>query len=187
IDFNAPGNIPHEAYVPDLCNTSQATCGANTIRGAIGSGSTYVIANLDGAFTKYLEATMESDWRGDRLSVGGSYTWSHYYGNFDQDNTTFNTANDTSTFIGSSNIGDGPGRQLWDFKYGNLRGDRRNVLKGNLTWAFPWNATIGAFGVYQSGQPYQLESALPYRNLTTSTSDTNRYAEPAGTRTTPSH
>jgi len=51
----------------------------------------------------------------------------------------------------------------------------------------PWKATTGAFFVYQSGQPYQLESALPYRGLTTSTSDTNRYAEPAGTRKSPSH
>jgi hypothetical protein len=187
IDFNAPAGIPHVAYVPDLCNTAQATCGPNTIRGAIGSGSTYVIANLDGAFTKYLEATMETEWQGDRLSVGGSYTLSHYYGNFDQDNSSFNTANDTSVFIGSSNIGDAAGRQLWDFKYGDLRGDRRNVAKVHSTWLFPWHATIGAFALYQSGQPYQLESALAYRNLTTSTSDTNRYAEPAGRRKSPSH
>ena len=39
------------------------------------------------------------------------------------------TANDADIFIGSSNIGDGAGRQLWDFKYGDLRGDRRNVVK----------------------------------------------------------
>ena len=177
IDFNPPPGVSRTAYVPDL----------PAIRAAIGSGSSYVIANLDGAFTKYYEATLESEWRGNAMTVGGSYTWSHYYGNFDQDNSTFSSANDAAIFIGSSNIGDAAGRQLWDFRYGDLRGDRRNVVKMNATYSLPWKATTGAFFVYQSGQPYQLESALPYRGLTTSTSDTNRYAEPAGTRKSPSH
>ena len=185
--FNAPPGIPRDDYVPNLCNTSLATCGPNTIRGAIGSGSTYVIANLDGAFTKYYETTMESSWQGSKLYVNGSYTWSHYYGNFDQDNTSFSNANDAAIFIGSSNIADGAGRQLWNFKYGDLRGDRRNVAKISTAYDLPWRATVGAFAVYQSGQPYQLESVLPYRPLTGSTSDTNRYAEPAGRRRSPSH
>jgi hypothetical protein len=185
--FGVPAGIPTGDYIPDLCNTAQATCGPNTIRGAITSGSTYVIANLDGAFTKYYEGTMESSWQGSNLYLNGSYTWSHYYGNFDQDNSSFSNANDASIFIGSSNIGDGAGRQLWDFKYGDLRGDRRNVAKLTTTYGLPWKATVGAFGVYQSGQPYQLESVLPYRPLTGSTSDTNRYAEPAGRRRSPSH
>ncbi len=186
--FNAPGGISHDDYVPDLCNTGLATCGPNTIRGAITSGSTYVIANLDGAFTKYYEATMESSYQGRDLAVSGSYTWSHYYGNFDQDGSaTCPSCNDASVFIGSSNIGDGAGRQLWDFKYGDLRGDRRNVAKINATYNLPWRATVGAFAVYQSGQPYQLESVLPYRPLTGSTSDANRYAEPAGRRRSPAH
>ena len=177
--FAPPPGASQELFVPNL----------GAIRSAIGSGSTYVIANLDGAFTKYYEATMEQQWRGsgDRLIVDGSYTWSHYYGNFDQDNTSFNTANDAAVFIGSSNIGDGPGRQLWNFKYGNLRGDRRNVVKMHGTYLFPWHGTLGAFAVYQSGQPYQLESVLPYRPQTGSTSDTDRYAEPAGTRRTPAY
>ncbi|HEX8027952.1 MAG TPA: hypothetical protein VF491_05800, partial [Vicinamibacterales bacterium] len=59
--FNAPAGIPREDYISNLCNLSAvANCPADTIRKAIGSGSTYVIANLDGAFTKYYEATMES-------------------------------------------------------------------------------------------------------------------------------
>ena len=185
--YNAPEGISREDYVPDLCNTALATCGPNTIRGSIGSGSTYVIANLDGAFTKYYEATMESTWRSGRLYTNGSYTWSHYYGNFDQDNSSFSNANDAAIFIGSSNIGDGAGRQLWDFKYGDLRGDRRHVAKVTATYEMPWRASAGLFALYQSGQPYQLESALAYRSLTTSTSDTNRYAEPAGRRRSPSH
>jgi hypothetical protein len=164
-------------YIPNLTQ----------LRSAIGSGSTYVIANLDGAFTKYYEGTLESDWHSGNTFLRGSYTYSHYYGNFDQDNSTFNTANDTSVFIGSSNIADGAGRQIWNNKYGDLRGDRRNVFKVYGTQVLGWNATAGAFFVYQSGQPYQLESFLPYRALTTSTSDTNRYLEPAGRRKTPAH
>ena len=57
-------------------------------------------------------------------------------------------------------------------------------LYGN--YYLPWNASAGAFFVFQSGQPYQLESVLPYRALTGSASDTDRYAEPAGSRRTPS-
>lgn len=187
VAFNPPAGIPREDYIPDLCNSGLAACGPNTIRGAIGSGSTYVIANLDGAFTKYYEGTLESSYRHDKVYVNGSYTWSHYYGNFDQDNSSFSSANDASIFIGSSNIGDGAGRQLWDMKYGDLRGDRRNVVKLNAGYDLPWRATVGAFALYQSGQPYQLESVLPYRPLTGSTSDTNRYAEPAGRRRSPAH
>ncbi len=182
-DFNAPGGISHDPYVPNL----GAVTTPGTIRNAIGSGSTYVIANLDGAFTKYYEATMESSWRGSKVFLNGSYTWSHYYGNFDQDNSSFGSANDASIFIGSSNMADGAGRQVWDMKYGDLRGDRRNVVKISGGYDLPWRATVGAFGLYQSGQPYQLESVLPYRPLTGSTSDTNRYAEPAGRRRSPAH
>ena len=177
---DAPADLTHELYIPNLTD----------IRRAIGngslSGSTYVIANLDGAFTKYYEATAESEWHGDNLTVNGSYTWSHYYGNFDQDNTSFNSANDASIFIGSSNIADGPGRQLWNFKYGDLRGDRRHLVKLRGIYQLPWKASIGVFGVYQSGQPYQLESRLPFLALGGANSDTNMYAEPAGRRKGPS-
>lgn len=175
IDFNPPAGIPREAYIPDL----------NARLAQIGSGSSYVIAELDGAFTKYYEGTLESDWRGDKTTLRGSYTWSHYYGNFDQDNST--NFNDANIFIGSSNIADDAGRQLWDNKYGNLRGDRRHILKLFGSYALPWNATAGAYGIYQSGQPYELLSYLPYKNLTTSTSDTDRNLEPAGSRRTPAH
>jgi hypothetical protein len=175
--FNPPAGVPQQLYIPNL----------SALDAAIGSGSSYVIANLDGAFTKYYEGTMESEWHGTKAFVQASYTYSHYYGNFDQDNTSFSIANDAALFIGSSNIGDGAGRQLWNDKYGDLRGDRRNVAKVLATYILPWSSSVGAFFIFQSGQPYQLESFLPYTGLTTSTSDTNRYAEPAGRRTTPAH
>jgi hypothetical protein len=174
--FEPPPDIPRELYIPDLAAQLAQ----------IGSGSTYVIAELDGAYTKYWEATAEAEWRGAKTFVRGSYTWSHYYGNFDQDDTT-GAENDMNTFIGSSNIGDGAGRQLWNFKDGDLRGDRPHLLKIYGYRQLPWSATVGAYFVLQSGQPWQSQSYEPYRNLTTSTSDSNRYAEPAGSRRADSH
>ena len=81
VAFNPPTvrrSVPREPYIPDL--TAQLA--------QIGSGSTYVIAELDGAYTKFYEVTMESEWRTNKVFVRGSYSWSHYYGNFDQDSST---------------------------------------------------------------------------------------------------
>ena len=173
--FNPPAGIPRDLYIPNL--TEQLA--------QIGSGSTYVIAELDGAYTKYYEASFEGEYRTKKVFVKGSFTWSHYVGNFDQDNTT--TGNDAAIFMGSSNIGDGAGRQLWDFKDGTLRGDRPAALKLYGYYSLDWNATVGAFFIVQSGQPWESWSYEPYIALTTSTSDTNRYAETAGSRRTPTH
>src|SRR3954468_3190109 len=175
---NAPTNVPHVPFIPDLAAKLNAIGSPN---------ATYVIANLDGAFTKHYEATAESDWQGKNVFLRGSYTWSHYYGNFDQDNTSPNNTNDAARFIGSSNLGDAAGRNVWDNKYGDLRGDRRNIVKLYGAYTLPGNAPTGAFFLYQSGQPYQIEAYQPYSNFTTSTSDTARFAEPAGRRRTPSY
>jgi hypothetical protein len=175
VAFNPPAGIPRELYIPDL-----------TARLAqIGSGSTYVIAELDGAYTRYNEVTLEMEWKGEKSFVRGSYTWSEYYGNFDQDNTT--TGNDANIFIGSSFLADGAGRQLWDNKEGTLRGDRPHMLKVYGYRQLPWNAQFGVFAVAQSGQPWEMWSFEPYRSLTTNTSNTNRYAEPAGSRRSDAH
>ena len=40
-----------------ICESNRAVCPSGL------SGSSYVIAELDGAFTKYYEATIESDYR----------------------------------------------------------------------------------------------------------------------------
>jgi hypothetical protein len=167
--------IPDTLYIPDLsARLSQ-----------IGSGSSYVIAELDGAFTRYRELTFEAEYRKNRAFLRGSMTFSHYYGNFDQDNSTTN--NDLNIFIGSSNIGDGAGRQLWNNKLGTLRGDRPFALKLYGAYSLNWDASIGAFVVAQSGQPWETWSYEPYKALTSNTSDLIRYAEPAGSRRSPSH
>jgi hypothetical protein len=175
---NAPAGVPRAFYVENLPEKLAQI-------GTGGTNNSYVIAELDGAFTKYFEATTEADWRAGNATVKGSYTFSHYYGNFDQDNTT--SVNDANTFVGSSFIGDAAGRQIWDFRYGRLRGDRPHLLKVYGTYQLPWNATVGAFALYQSGHPWEHWSYEPYVALTASTSDSSRYAEPAGRRRTPSH
>jgi hypothetical protein len=174
--FNPPPDIPRELYIPDLAARNAE----------IGSGGSYVIAELDGAYTRYNEVTMEAEWRTGQTYLRGSYTWSHYYGNFDQDGAATN--NDMNTFIGSSNIADGAGRQLWDMKDGDLHGDRPHMFKLYGYRALPWSATAGTYIVAQSGQPWEAWNYEIYRPLVgSSTSDTIRYAEPAGTRRTPSH
>jgi hypothetical protein len=173
--------IPRDYYIADL--------GAQLAQiGTGGSQNSYVIAELDGAFTDYRALTLESEYRKGRAWVRGSYTRSRYYGNFDQDASAGNNdANDSNIFVGSSNIGDGAGRQLWDNKLGRLAGDRPNAFKIYGSYALNWHATVGAFAVAQSGQPWETHSFQPYAALTTSTSNTNRYAEPAGSHRADSH
>jgi hypothetical protein len=166
---------PAELYIPNL---------ADQCVGLGCSASSYVIADLDKAYTKYYEGTIESEYRTRRVYLRGSYTYSKYYGNFDQDNSTAGTANDGNIFIGSSNIGDGAGRQLWNMKEGRLHGDRPHSLKLYGYYSLPWNATVGSFFTAQSGQVWESTSVQPYVQYTSSTSATNRYAEQAGSRRT---
>jgi hypothetical protein len=178
--FNAPPDIEAKGlYIPNL-DDQRRQIGSGSL-----SGSSYVIAELDNAYTDYHEVTLESEWRGERSFVRGSYTWSRYYGTLDQDNST--VGNDDNIFIGSSNIADGAGRQLWDFKEGRLRGDRPHMFKVYGYHALPWNATAGAYFIAQSGQPWETWNYEVYSDLTTSTSDTIRYAEPAGSRRSDFH
>ena len=176
--FSPPADIPRLPYIANLAAQL-------TQIGTGGSGASYVIAELDGAYTKYYEMSLEAEYRTPRVFVRGSYTWSHYYGNFDQDSSA--ATNDANIFIGSSNIADGAGRQLWNFRDGDLRGDRPQMLKVYGYYTLNWNATAGAFLVAQSGQPWESWSYEPYISQTTSTSDTARMSEPAGTRRTDSH
>ena len=173
--------VPVAYYIPNLGDQlTQIATG--------GTQNSYVIAELDGAFTDYRELTVESEYRSRKLWVQGSYTRSRYYGNFDQDNSAQQPdGNDANIFVGSSNIGDGAGRQLWDNKLGTLRGDRPNAFKIYGAYTLDWHASIGAFIVAQSGTPWEKHSFQPYAALTSSTSDTNRYAEPAGANRTDSH
>lgn len=172
--FEPPPGIPQELYIPNL----------DEIRDEIG-GSSYVIAQLDDAHTDYYELNLEAEYTSDNFYVQASYVYSEYTGNFDQDNTT--TENDANSFIGSSFVADGAGRQLWNFRDGTLRGDRPHQFKMYGSYLVPWNASFGAYFVYQSGQPWEAWDVEVYRHLTSSTSDTSRFAEPAGSRRTKEH
>jgi hypothetical protein len=177
--YDPPAGIPRELYIPNLTQLQQGI-----------GGSSYVIAELDRSHNKYWEAALESEWRGSKGYFRGSYVWSHYYGNMDQDSSAGAAIdNDLNIFIGSSNIADGGGRQLWNFKEGDLRGDRRHQLKLYGYYRLPWNASVGAYAVFQSGQPWEEHNyrAYPTSIIGTSTSDTNRYAEPAGSRNADDH
>ena len=46
---------------------------------------------------------------------------------------------------------------------------------------------VGFYAIAQSGQPWETHSFQPYAALTTCTSNTDRYAEPAGSHRAPSH
>ncbi len=192
VDFNPPATLPGtDAAIPRLpyiANLTDMRVQIGQSAGLASSGSTYVIAELDGAFTRYKELTFETEYRGSKGFLRASYTKSKYYGNFDQDNSASSSAaNDANIFIGSSNIGDGPGRQLWDFKLGTLRGDRPHALKIFGAYFLPWNASAGAYAIAQSGMPWEKWDFSLYSALTTSTNETIKYAEPAGSHRAPSH
>lgn len=177
--FNAPAEIAALGdYIPNLNDLRFG--GPNPI-----GGSSYVIAQLDTAHTEYYEAALEADYNADNFFLTGSYVWSRYTGNFDQDNST--TSNDANTFIGSSFIADGAGRQLWDNREGFLKGDRTHQLKVYGYYQLPWNGQVGAFSSYQSGQRWEAWDVEVYRSLTGSSSDTSRFAEAAGSRRTKAH
>lgn len=144
-------------------------------------GSSFVIAEVDDGLTKYWEVNLEAEWQGERTYLNASYVWSHYYGNFDQDNTT--TTNDANTFIGSSFYGDGKGRMPWDNRQGTLAGDKPHLLKLYGYYTTDWEANVGAYLVYQSGTPWEAWDGSVYGF----SSSTSRFAEPAGSRRTASH
>ena len=144
-------------------------------------GSSYVIAELDGAENTYYEWSIEGEYVGDNTYLNVSYVWSHYYGNYDQDITS--GASDGNLFIGSSNLGDGKGRQLWDGKYGTLNGDKPHILKALGYYTTDWDADIGFNFVYQSGDVWEAWDGSLYGY----SSSTIRYAEPAGSRRESSH
>ncbi|GAC18925.1 hypothetical protein GARC_1958 [Paraglaciecola arctica BSs20135] len=144
-------------------------------------GSSYVVADLDGAENKYYEFSVEGEYAGDNSYLNVSYVWSHYYGNYDQDITS--ASSDANLFVGSSNLGDGNGRQLWDGKYGKLNGDRPHILKAMGYYTTDWNADIGFNFVYQSGDVWEAWDGTAYGFG----SSTIRYSEPAGSRREPSH
>lgn len=178
-DYGPFGGVPEHLrdkglFIPDLAE-QYASMGLSA------SDGSYVIAELDGAENTYYEWSIEGDYTGDNYYLNVSYVWSHYYGNYDQDITS--TASDGNLFVGSSNLGDGPGRMLWDGKSGTLNGDRPHVLKALGYYTTDWNADIGFNFVFQSGDVWEAWDGGAYGY----SSSTIRYSEPAGSRRESSH
>jgi hypothetical protein len=157
-------------YIPDLAD----------YRADVG-GSSYVIAELDDSYTKYWELSVEAEWQGERSYLNASYVYSHYYGNFDADNVSGD--NDGNLFIGSSNLADGKGRQLWDGKDGDLSGDKPHIFKMFGYYTLDWDAQVGFYALYQSGDTWEAWDGSLYGY----SSSTIRYAEKAGSRRSASH
>lgn len=175
-DYQSPfGGVPEwiaekGLYIPEL----------DDYRAEVG-GSSYVVAQLDGAENKYWEVSLEGEYFGNDWYINASYVWSHYYGNYDQDITS--GGSDGNLFIGSSNLADGKGRQIWDGKYGKLNGDRPHKLKVFGYYTTSWNANIGANFLFQSGDVWEAWDGSLYGY----SSSTIRYAEPAGSRREANH
>jgi hypothetical protein len=175
-DYDGPfGGVPDwiaakGPYIPEL----------EDYRAEVG-GSSYVVAELDGAKNKYWEVSLEGEYFSDSWYINASYVWSHYYGNYDQDITS--GVSDANRFIGSSLLADGIGRQLWDGKYGTLNGDRPHKVKVFGYYTTDWNANIGANFLFQSGDVWEAWDGTLYGY----SSSTIRYAEPAGSRRESSH
>ncbi len=174
-EYGPFGGVPEDIaalgpYIPELSD----------YRAEVG-GSSYVIAELDNAYTSYNEFSIEAEYSGDRTYLKASFVWNKYYGNFDQDSVS--SGNDANLFIGSSNLADGRGRQLWDGKEGNLLGDKPHVLKVTGYYTTDWDANVGFFLLFQAGDVWEAWDGREYGY----SSSTIRFSEPAGTRRSPNH
>lgn len=174
-DYGPNGGVPEKIAAQGLYIEN-----LQAMRDEVG-GSSYVIAEIDGAENTYYEFSLEGEYVGDRTFLNVSYVWSHYFGNYDQDITS--GTSDGNLFVGSSNLADSKGMMVWDNKYGNLNGDRPHILKALGTYTTDWNADIGFKFVYQSGDVWEAWDGSIYGY----SSSTIRYAEPAGSRREPSH
>ena len=172
---NGQGGAPADIaalglYIPEL----------DDYRAEVG-GSSFVIAELDKSYTTYNEFSLEATYKGERTYLNLSYVRSNYKGNFDQDSVSSNS--DRNLFIGSSLLADGAGRFTWDGKKGRLFGDRPNVFKAFGYYTTDWDANLGFYFVFQSGDVWEAWNGRPYGFG----SSTIRFIEPAGSRRSPSH
>nr|WP_158217358.1 carboxypeptidase-like regulatory domain-containing protein [Microbulbifer agarilyticus] len=181
--FNNPESIPEEVASQEFYAYTYDEM--VKIREELPTTSSYVIAQIDGAYTKYWEASLEAEWFGDRTYLNASYVRSRYSGNFDQDNTTVN--NDQAVFIGSSNLMDWETLNYWDNREGTLTGDKPHIFKAFGYYTTDWNANVGAYFVYQSGQPWQIQDGTVFGYSPTLGNDTGAYGEKAGVRRSDAH
>jgi hypothetical protein len=111
---------------------------------------------------------------GNNWTLDASYTLSALTGNWDLDYAT-------QLFYTSSYIQDGPKLYVQDpNRTGTLIGNRTHVAKVFGSYSFPFRTTVGGYFRFQSGRPWEARYFDPIYGTD------YWYAEPAGTRTTPS-
>jgi len=127
------------------------------------------------AHRKYQGGTIEVKRAGvDNWTLDASYTLSKLTGNWDLDYAT-------QLFYTSSYIQDGPRLYVEDpNRQGTLIGNRTHVAKIFSSYTFPFHTTFGGYLRYQSGRPWEAREFDPIYGTDYA------YAEPAGSRTTPS-
>ncbi len=165
-----------ELYIPNL---------AEQCVGLGCSASSYVIADLDQAYTKYYEATVESEYRGRKVVRA----WLLYLQQVRTATSTRTTQRPEPRTTPTSSSArrtspTAPDASCGTTRKARLHGDRPHALKAYGYYTLNWNATVGGFFTAQSGQVWEATSVQPYVQYTSSTSATNRYAEPAGSRRT---
>ena len=119
VAFNPPAGIPRELYIPDLAAQLAQIGSGSTLRHRRARWRLHEVLRGDGRVGVAREAGVRP-----RLVHLEPLLRQLRPGQLHD-----RRRNDENIFIGSSNIADGAGRQLWDFKDGTLRGDRPHMLK----------------------------------------------------------
>ena len=134
----------------------------------IGSGSDATSSPSSTAPTpSYYEVTVESEWRDGKTLRARLVHLEPLLRQLRPGQLDASTTTPTSSSARRTSR-DGAGRQLWDFKDGDLRGDRPHLLKVYGYRHAAVERHRRRLRVCQSGQPWETWSFEPYRALTTS-------------------
>lgn len=147
--------------------------GANLYDANVYFGS-FALQNFSNARRIYSGATIDLTKRYSHgWYLNANYTYSHLYGNFDDDFSQLQ-------FNNSSSLEDEPGRYTGDpasLLSGTLGQDRTHIFKLLGSYDLPMGFTLGGYLRIQSGTPWQAEG--------NTASGYTRYLEPAGSRRLP--
>ena len=95
----------------------------------------------------------------DRLTAGGSYTWSHLYGNFDGENSS------NGISVGDALSFPEYRQAAWNYPNGDLAQDQRHSLRAFVVWDMistsRHDLSLSWLESYTSGQPYGAFQTVP--------------------------
>jgi hypothetical protein len=140
-------------------------------------GGKFVLHNFPNAKRVYSGATLDITKRYSHgWYLNANYTYSHLYGNFDDDFSQLQ-------FNNSSGLEDEPGMYTDDpasLRSGTLGQDRTHIFKLLGSYDLPFGFTLGGYLRIQSGTPWQAQGYTASQFGTY-----GRYLEPAGSRRLP--